>query len=213
MYNKLLILIITIAVGFSIWGVYDAYQESKEIIATDIVLEDCVADSEIYSLADMQQTKRLYYPTYLVLHCTGSQPTKDWTIKDVNRIFKERGFTVPGYHMIINPSGSELWTYKPNDKGYLKASDIRWGVEGVNSKCIHIATVSGYGKPSDNRTKAEKSKLIQMVKKIKDLYPSIKYVQGHRDFVNNNPQHKICPGYSVGSWLKENEAELNALNK
>ena len=207
MYKFLIILALIAALigGFAIYKLYH-----YEIQATDIILSDCVDSTEIVALSDIQQ-KRKYYPKYLAIHCTGSVPSKDWTMKDVNRIFKERGFDVPGYHVIINPSGNEIWTYTPN-KDYLNYSDIRWGITGINSQCIHIATVSGYGKPTDNRTKAQKNKLIILIKKIKELYPSIKYVQGHRDFLNNNPQHKICPGYSVGSWLKEHEDELNALN-
>lgn len=211
-FKALIILAIAAAIigGFSI---YQAYKDKQEIIATDVVLSDCVDTSEIQMLADAQQVTKKYYPLYVAIHCTGSQPTKDWTMKDVNKVFKERGFAVPGYNIIINPSGSELWTYTPNTKGYLNYSDIRWGVQGINSKCIHIATVSGYGKPTDNRTQAQKNKLLLLIKKIKELYPSIKYVQGHRDFIYNNPNHKICPGYSVGSWLKEHEDELNNLNK
>lgn len=57
------------------------------------------------------------------------------------------------------------------------------GVKGYNSTSINIAYVGGIdkkGAPCDNRTQAQKDKLLDLLIYLKQQYPKA-HIMGHRD--------------------------------
>lgn len=205
MHNKILIIAAIITIVFSIWGVHTAYQERNDIkFSKDADIYDTPLNEmdSIEMLSDRSPSTKLEV-RWIVIHCTASQDGKYMTLNELDRIFKERGFSRGGYHAIINYNGDDLWTAKL-DKPYLLPKDVRYGVAGYNSHCVHLSWVGGY-KGKDTKTKAQDNKLIQIIKKLKELYPKAQVV-GHTDFPKVS---KSCPNFSVKSWVELHKDELN----
>lgn len=139
---------------------------------------------------------------WFIIHCTaGSQKA---TIEDIEKDWKERlKWKTPGYHILIRPDG----TYKemqPIEK-------ISNGVKGHNHNSINISYIGGIdknGKAVDNRTDAQISTMIAILKDLESKFPSAK-VKGHRDFSDDkngngiiDPWERIkeCPCFDAITW-------------
>ena len=110
---------------------------------------------------------------YIAVHCTASSQTM--TIEGLRQEFKR--------------------------KGWATVDKVCNGVKGFNSVTINVAYIGGIdskGKPVDNRTQAQKSALLSLIKMLHKKYPTA-IVQGHRDFSPDlNKDGKITPN----EWVK-----------
>lgn len=139
----------------------------------------------------MREIKRIF------VHCTaGSQKT---TLKQLENEFKAKGWKSPGYHYVVFPDGKV--------EQMLDESKVSNGVKGYNSTSINVAYVGGVDsklKPIDNRTEAQKTSLIQILKHLKSRYPDAK-IMGHRDVWGKDPKkwQKWCPCFDAEEEYKE----------
>lgn len=109
----------------------------------------------------------------IFIHCTAGNQKQ--TIEDLKREFKNKGWSNPGYHLVVMPNG-RVERLLPDDQ-------ISNGVQGYNSTAINIAYVGGIdskGKAVDNRTPEQKQALKQLVAEYRAKYPTAE-VLGHRD--------------------------------
>lgn len=140
----------------------------------------------------------------IFIHCTaGNQKA---TVNDVIKIFKERGFINPGYHVLITADG-KIHQLLPFEK-------VSNGVKGYNSTAINVAYVGGIdakGEPVDNRTDEQKQSLVRLLKELKGRYPKAE-IMGHRDIspdTNGNgivdPWERIkeCPCFNAKDEYKD----------
>lgn len=128
----------------------------------------------------------------IVIHCTAGPPSQ--RTRDIQNYWRNsRGWTRPGYHIIINADGTTE-TLAP-------FSEITNGVKGHNANSIHICYKGGVvaGKSVDNRTPQQKATMERLVRELKLKFPSAR-ILGHRDFPGVK---KACPSFDVSSWLKE----------
>lgn len=135
---------------------------------------------------------------YIAVHCTASY--QSMTIEGLKQEFKRKGWVNPGYHYVVSPDG-KITQLLDEDK-------VSNGVKGFNSVSINVAYIGGIdatGKPVDNRTPAQKSSLLSLVKLLHRKYPAA-VIQGHRDFspdLNNdgkitpNEWMKVCPCFNA----------------
>lgn len=114
---------------------------------------------------------------WMVVHCTAGWP--DESTEDLIKGFRDRGWKNNGYHLVINADGTvDLIT---------ELNGISNGVEGNNSKSIHVSYKGGIKKlngkvvPADTRTDAQKKSLVQVLSILKKLHPKAG-IRGHRDF-------------------------------
>ena len=133
----------------------------------------------------MRDIKRIF------IHCTaGSQKQ---TLKDLLNEFKQKGWTNPGYHYAVFPDGSIE---------YLLGEDkVSNGVQGYNSTSINIAYVGGIdnkGRATDNRTEAQKTSLLTILKELKTRYTNA-HIMGHRDIWGKDSRKwkKQCPCFDA----------------
>lgn len=124
---------------------------------------------------------------FIAIHCTATaQNTK---IENIQNYWRQHlGWTTPGYHYIIKPSG-EVVNLLPIDQ-------VSNGVKGFNSQTINISYIGGVdanNKPIDNRTLAQKKALLQILKNLKKQFPKAT-IQGHKDFPNVK---KACPSFDA----------------
>lgn len=142
---------------------------------------------------------------YIAVHCTASH--QSMTIEGLKQEFKRKGWVNPGYHYVVSPDG-KITQLLDEDK-------VSNGVKGFNSVLINVAYIGGIdatGKPVDNRTPAQKSSLLSLLKLLHRKYPAA-VIQGHRDFspdlnkdgkITPNEWMKVCPCFNA----KEEYADL-----
>ena len=128
--------------------------------------------------------------TRLVFHCTATHQTA--TVEAIVRHWREkRGWTNPGYHIIVRPDGS--WTQLQD------FNRITNGVAGINSTSLHVSYIGGInknGKAFDNRTDAQNEIFEAVYHTFRNKMPKLTF-HGHYEFSN-----KACPSYNVENWIK-----------
>ena len=131
---------------------------------------------------------------YIAIHCAATPEGKDFTVDDITKWHKQRGFTTIGYHYVIYRDGSIHVGRDVNKAGA--------HVENYNSNSIGICYIGGCTKDGkkakDTRTPAQKNALLELLKALRKLYPNAK-IQGHRDFPNVK---KACPSFDAKSEYK-----------
>lgn len=135
---------------------------------------------------------------YIAVHCTASH--QSMTIEGLKQEFKRKGWVNPGYHYVVSPDG-KITQLLDEDK-------VSNGVKGFNSVSINVAYIGGIdtnGKPTDNRTTAQKASLRSLLKLLHKKYPTA-VIQGHRDFspdlnkdgkITSNEWIKACPCFNA----------------
>lgn len=145
----------------------------------------------------------------IVIHCSATKEGKDYTVKDIDRWHKERGFKEIGYHFVIYRDGSvHAGRELPKDGAHANTP----GVSGksYNLHSIGICYIGGLDKdgktPKDTRTDEQKKAMMELVDYLMTRYPTITEVIGHRDTspdldgdgeVEPNEWIKDCPCFNV----------------
>lgn len=140
----------------------------------------------------------------VVIHCAATREGQVITVKDIDQMHRQRGFSGVGYHRFIRLDGTI-------ERG--RADEIPGAhVAGHNSYSIGICYAGGLdkdGKPKDTRTPAQKASMRKLVDEYLAKYPGAK-VLGHRDLspdldrdgkVETHEWLKACPCFDVREWL------------
>lgn len=131
----------------------------------------------------------------IIVHCSATKEGKDYTVADIDRWHRERGFKKIGYHYVIYRDGTV-------HEGRAE-SEIGAHCKGYNANSIGVCYIGGLaadGKTAkDTRTPAQKRALLNLLSKLKKKYPSAKIV-GHRDLSpDKNHDGKI----ESWEWMKD----------
>ena len=133
----------------------------------------------------LKKSKR--YISEIIVHCTATPEGKDYTVEDIRKWHKERGWSDIGYHYVIDRRGHIL---AGRDVDIIGAH-----CEGHNAHSIGVVYIGGMssldGKPKDTRTLSQKASLIRCLTELRSLYPYAK-IYGHRDFSS-----KECPCFDA----------------
>lgn len=128
----------------------------------------------------------------IIVHCTATPEGKDYTVADIDKWHKARGWKGIGYHYVIYRDGS-IHQGRPETK-------IGAHCQGHNDNSIGVVYVGGLasnGKtPKDTRTDAQKKSLENLLKQLKQKYPKAT-IHGHRDFAA-----KACPSFDATKEYK-----------
>ena len=142
----------------------------------------------------------------IVIHCSATRTTLDYTPDMLIRDHKARGFSYAGYHFYIRKSGQRVPLRNLEEPGA--------HVAGYNSNTIGICYEGGLdvaGKPADTRTLQQKQSLSALIKELKQLAPGVKRVCGHRDLspdkngngtIEPNEWVKMCPCFDAEKEYK-----------
>ena len=131
---------------------------------------------------------------YIVIHCSATRSTRDYTAEQLLRDHKTRGFRTVGYHFYIRRDGSVTQHRKLLEVG---AHCRPW-----NRCSIGICYEGGLdknGKAKDTRTDAQKKAMRELVQDICHRHDIID-ILGHRDTSpdkNGNGIVEKC------EWMKE----------
>ena len=164
------------------------YQRQNGLIADGIVGDKTWAamlaksDSLIKSKRNIKE---------IIVHCTATPEGRPVTIKEITNWHKQRGFSTIGYHYVVMLDGSVQNGRDVNVAGAHCTNH--------NSISIGVCYVGGCDKQmkaKDTRTDAQKRALLELLKRLRIMYPAAK-IYGHRDFAN-----KACPSFDARNEYK-----------
>ena len=127
----------------------------------------------------------------IIVHCTATPEGRVETVESIRNIHKSQGWSDIGYHYLIYLDGS---IHVGRDVNIIGSHCV-----GHNTYSIGVCYVGGVDKmmqPKDTRTQAQKKALIDVLKKLKTMYPKAKIV-GHRDYSS-----KACPSFDATKEYK-----------
>ena len=123
----------------------------------------------------------------IIVHCAATREDRDFTVEDITRWHKARGFATIGYHYVIYRDGS-IHEGRPLEQ-------IGAHCVGHNKHSIGICYIGGCasdGKtPKDTRTPEQKEALLALLRRLKARFPNAT-IHGHRDFAA-----KACPSFDA----------------
>ena len=123
----------------------------------------------------------------IIIHCAATPEGRDFTVADIDRWHKQRGWQGIGYHYVVYRDGS-VHPGRPVDIAGAHTS-------GHNATSIGVCYIGGCaadGKtPKDTRTPAQREALRDLVELLRAEYPGAT-VHGHREFAA-----KACPSFDV----------------
>lgn len=124
--------------------------------------------------------------TEIIIHCSATIEGKDYTVADIDRWHRQRGFRKIGYHFVIYRDGSIHMGRSKNEIGA--------HCTGHNSISISICYIGGLdksGKAKDTRTPQQREAMLSLIEQLKEKFPHAT-LHGHNEFAN-----KACPGFKV----------------
>lgn len=130
----------------------------------------------------------------LIIHCSATPEGRDFTVEDIDRCHRQRGFRCIGYHYVIYRDGS-IHPGRPV---------AREGAHclGHNADSIGICYIGGVdaaGKPKDTRTLLQKKALTLLVSDLCRQYNILRInVYGHNEFAA-----KSCPCFDVKKEFRQ----------
>ncbi len=134
----------------------------------------------------------------IFVHCTAS--SQSMTVAGLLAEFKRKGWRNPGYHYVVDADGKITQL--------LDDTKVSNGVQGWNANAMNVAYIGGIdanGKAVDNRTAAQKSALVSLLKLLVGRYPGA-MIMGHRDIwgaESPGKWKKMCPCFNATEEYKD----------
>jgi len=129
----------------------------------------------------------------IIVHCTATPENRFTSVDNIRQWHKAKGWRDIGYHYVIYLDGT-VHEGRPVEQ-------IGSHCKGHNSNSIGIVYVGGIDaikfKEKDTRNPAQKAALLDMLKYLKNIYPSAE-IHGHRDFAA-----KSCPSFDARKEYKD----------
>ena len=131
---------------------------------------------------------------YIVIHCSQTRPSqKDVDAKWIDRVHRERGWTMIGYGKVIKRNG-EVEQGRQDDA-------VQAHVKGYNHCSYGLCLVGGakeenWQEPEDNFTGEQFESLKKVLEELVQKYPDAQIV-GHYMLDEN----KFCPSFNVREYL------------
>lgn len=129
--------------------------------------------------------------TKIIIHCSATPEGRDYTIADIDRWHKQKGWKGIGYHYVVYRDGSV--------HSGRSIEEIGAHCTGQNANSIGVCYIGGLsadGKTAkDTRTPKQKEALRDLVKHLQMKYPNAS-IHGHNEFAN-----KACPCFDVKTEL------------
>jgi N-acetylmuramoyl-L-alanine amidase len=123
----------------------------------------------------------------IIVHCTATKEGQDYTVAEIRRWHKAKGWSDIGYHFVVHLDGSISFG-RPLEVAGAHCM-------GHNSNSIGVVYVGGCAKdgktPKDTRTKLQRDALRILIAGLKKEY-GITKVSGHNEYAA-----KACPSFDV----------------
>ena len=143
--------------------------------------------------------KGLYMPadsvSYIIIHCTATRETQDYTPEQLKHDHLARGFIDVGYHFYIRKDGTVTQHRRLNEVGAHCRPFNRCSI-GV----CYEGGLDAIGKPKDTRTLKQRASLIALVLDLHRQFPNA-VIQGHNEMPGATP--KACPCFKPSKELSQ----------
>lgn len=135
----------------------------------------------------------------LIIHCAATPEGKHFTVADIDRWHRKRGFNCVGYHFVILLDGTIQVGRAIKEVGAHagpKYNPTSIGICYIGG-CEAIADKNGKYHSKDTRTKEQKEALLQLLCALRKRFPESR-IHGHRDFAA-----KACPSFDATAEFKD----------
>lgn len=142
----------------------------------------------------------------IIIHCSATPEGKDYTVEDIDRDHRKRGFAKIGYHYVIYRDGTIHQGRKEPEVGA--------HARGYNANSIGVCYIGGLARDGkttkDTRTQAQRDALVRLLRELVIRYPDAE-ILGHRDLspdkngdgiVSPNEYIKGCPSFDAKKEYK-----------
>ena len=135
--------------------------------------------------------KGIYMPadsvSYIIIHCTATRETQDYTPEQLKHDHLARGFIDVGYHFYIRKDGTVTQHRRLNEVGAHCRPFNRCSI-GV----CYEGGLDANGKPKDTRTIAQRGSLVKLLIELKQKFPKAA-IRGHNEMPGATI--KECPSF------------------
>lgn len=187
-------------------GIYGAITEDavKEFQRENgLTVDGIVGPATLAKLIPQRLKKSERKITEIIVHCSATPEGRDYTVDDIRRWHKQRGYSDVGYHYIVYRNGILAQGRDVNIIGAHAA--------GHNAHSIGICYIGGMNaentQPEDTRTLRQKARLLSLLVDLRKLYPNARII-GHRDLsedkngdgiIESSEWMKACPSFDAKS--------------
>ena len=122
----------------------------------------------------------------VIIHCSATKEGRDYTVADIDRWHRQRGWNGIGYHYVIYRDGT---IHEGRNVQIMGAHCKKHNANSIG--IVYIGGLDENGKPKDTRTNNQKAAMYNLLRSIKKLYPGVT-IHGHNEFAA-----KACPCFDV----------------
>ncbi|MGM9705668.1 MAG: N-acetylmuramoyl-L-alanine amidase [Prevotella sp.] len=126
---------------------------------------------------------------FIVVHCSATRSDRDYTVAQLLRDHKARGFRTVGYHFYIRRDGTITQ--------HRRLLEVGAHCRPYNRCSIGVCYEGGIdtaGHPADTRTALQRNALLMLLGKLRRLFPEA-VICGHCDMRGAVP--KACPCFDA----------------
>ncbi|WP_251623284.1 N-acetylmuramoyl-L-alanine amidase [Odoribacter lunatus] len=123
---------------------------------------------------------------FIVIHCSATHADCDYTVEQMLRDHKTRGFRTIGYHFYIRRNGIVT-----RHRGLLEVGAHARGYNRCSIGICYEGGLNADGKTADTRTQEQKTALLELLWKLHKLFPQA-IITGHCELPGTT---KTCPGF------------------
>lgn len=187
-------------------GIYGAITEDAVKVfqrENGLTVDGIVGPATLAKLIPQRLKKSERKITEIIIHCSATPDGKDFTVDDIRRWHKQRGYSDVGYHYIVYRNGILA---QGRDVNTIGAHAV-----GHNAHSIGICYIGGMNaentQPEDTRTLRQKARLLSLLVDLRKLYPNARII-GHRDLsldkngdgiIEPSEWMKACPSFDAKS--------------
>ena len=187
-------------------GIYGAMTEDAVKVfqrENGLTVDGIVGPATLAKLIPQRLKKSERKITEIIIHCSATPDGKDYTVDDIRRWHKQRGYSDVGYHYIVYRNGILAQGRDVNTIGA--------HASGHNAHSIGICYIGGMSadntRPEDTRTLRQKGRLLSLLVDLRKLYPNARII-GHRDLsedkngdgiIESSEWMKACPSFDATS--------------
>lgn len=134
--------------------------------------------------------------TLIIIHCSATQEGKDFTVEDIDRWHKAKGWKCIGYHYVIHRDGT---IHKGRPEEQIGAHCVNHNKHSIG--VCYIGGLSQDGQPKDTRTPEQRAAIRALLVKLKQSYPRA-LIMGHNVFAS-----KACPCFDAAKEYQDLQPE------
>lgn len=168
------------------------WQHSRGLVADGIVGN--VTWSAMFPSASTGLKKSKRSINEIIVHCTATEEGKDYTVDWIRKIHKAKGWKDIGYNYVIYRDGS---IHEGRDVDIAGAHAKNHNAHSIGVVYIGGCPKGDTHKNKDTRTPEQKVALLDILKRLRKLYPTAK-ILGHKD-VNATG----CPSFNAKDEYKD----------